>query len=239
MTDGSGDWVDGPALESRSCATDAVHVGVEHLRIADDVDDDGPTIAVDGVDRVVHVARLDLDPGDVAAIAWHHADRAHMLGCPRRRERAALGLFGEVDHWQVQEHCLRRRDREVVHHHRPRNPNLLRRHQHPERFGDVVAQRPVERHPEERQLLRRRVDLRVRRHRRTQLRRRHRPQRRRRSQRRRVRRRRRRQQHRRRRPVDEYGSPGDDGRADDRRAGSTAAPRRPQHRRRRRPRPPT
>ena len=47
--------------------------------------------------------------------------------------------------------------------------NLLRRHQRPERFGNVVAQRPVERHPEERQLLRHRVDLRVRRHRRTQL----------------------------------------------------------------------
>ena len=49
--------------------------------MAGDVDDDGAVVVV-GVQRVEHVAELDVDPADVgvAAVARHHADARAVLG---------------------------------------------------------------------------------------------------------------------------------------------------------------
>ncbi len=68
-----GDEVDRPAVEGRGALVGAEPVGVEHLRVAHDVDDD-PVAVVVGVERVEDVAGLDVEPADVgggAAVAGH------------------------------------------------------------------------------------------------------------------------------------------------------------------------
>ena len=119
------------------------------------------------------VARLDVEPPDVgvAAVAGHHADACAVLRLPCGRERA-LADEVEVEHdRQVEEHDVALGDREVVHHRRALDVDVLAAHELAVRVHDVVAQpRWAERVvAEEEHLARDRIHLRVRGHRRAEL----------------------------------------------------------------------
>ena len=138
-----------------------------------DVQHDGTTPA-GGIDRVVDVARLDIDPPDGAGRTpeGHDADPGPGLGVPAVGD----GVGGRVghhlhrslhveQHGKVHEDHVGLRDGEVMHHHRPGQRHRLAADQGPsgvvdpileERLGEAVAERV---HPAGR-----RVDLRVGRH---------------------------------------------------------------------------
>ena len=157
--------IDRPAVQRRRTAAvrtvDELALGREHRRVPGHVDDDGAVVRVVGVHRVEHVARVDLGPLHVrvATVTRHHTDARRRIGVPTERER----LHGEVEHHrQIEEQDATARDREVVHHHRPRQRDRFAAHELTARVDQVVDEVRLGEPVRERvQLARDRVDLRV------------------------------------------------------------------------------
>ena len=163
LGDGPSRPVDGPLPERRLIA-EVVHPAF-HDRIGSaDLDNDliAPLVRVQ---CVKHRARLDLVPGDIGVrpVARHHA---------HARTRSAVEAESPVlerEHdRQVIENREMFRDREVVHHHRPRDVDHLGLHEVPVRVEPVVGEVRLghELVAEEQQLAGHRTQLRVRGHRR-------------------------------------------------------------------------
>src|SRR5262245_9489727 len=160
--------VDGPSVQRRGLFGRAVDVAVEHLGMAGDVDDDIAAVVV-GVQRVEDVAELHVEPAHVgvASVARHHTDAGAVLRLPRGGERAFPDEVEVEDDGKIEEHGVSFGDREVVHHRRARDVDVLAADELTRGVDDVVAQpRRAERVvPEEEHLAGDRVRLRVRGHR--------------------------------------------------------------------------
>ena len=110
--------VDRPAVERRRAFVRAEAVAVEHLRVADDVEHDAVAVVV-GVQRVEHVAGLDVEPPDVVGrgLPRQDADASGVVRVPPVGEaRAGHGSVEVEGHRQVVDHDVVLGEREVVHH---------------------------------------------------------------------------------------------------------------------------
>ena len=123
----AGGRVDGPAVEGLRGVGRSVEVDREHRVVAHDIDDDIGAVVV-GVERMEHVARVDLDPLGVGrrAVARHHADARGVVGIPPVRQSApGRGQVHVEQHRQVEHDHLRFGEAHVVHHHRTADVDLL------------------------------------------------------------------------------------------------------------------
>ena len=164
--------VDGPPVQGRRQLGRPVDVRVEHLRMPRDIDHDAPILVV-RVQRVEHVAELDVEPAHVGvpAVARHHTDPRAVVWLPCRRERALADEVEVEHHGKIEEDDVALGDREVVHHRRTPDVDVLAADELTGRVHGVETEprRTEWVVPEEEHLSRDGVDLRVRGHRRPQL----------------------------------------------------------------------
>ena len=95
-----------------------------------------------GIDRVEHVAGVDLKPAHRAprAIALHHPQPGTGRSSERQRRLAAHGRLQVKHHGQVHEHHMVGGDVPVMHHHRIGQVDGLRLHHLTRRVGAVIGE---------------------------------------------------------------------------------------------------
>ena len=153
--------VDAPAMQL-GCLTQ--RAGLEHRFELADVDDDLVSVPK-SVDAVEDVGRRHLHPADVGVgpAEGHHPDSGAVLRFPPEGQAGPFGRQRQIEHdRKLPEHDVAIGDGEVVDHRRSAHLDLRRVDQLTLGIGDVIGEKGLEEPvPEEVQLARLRVNLRV------------------------------------------------------------------------------